>query len=203
MNRNLRRRSIVIGVVSLLTFILLVGPWIKGKDQPVSAADFFSPSHLKRNVSENIRFGLDLKGGTHLVMQVQADDAIKGITEGNRQRAIHMLNKNGLKFTDVKTPASGQVDVETPYGAQHGEIKDKLLADFGSSDWAATTRANPPAVIFDLQRAAAKRIRREATIQAKTIIQQRIDAFGVAEPTIQLHGQEDDHQILLQMPGVD
>jgi hypothetical protein len=33
--------------------------------------------------------------------------------------------------------------------------KDKLLADFGSSDWAATTRANPPAVIFDLQRAAA------------------------------------------------
>src|SRR5262249_28713546 len=203
MNRNLRRRSIVIGVVSLLTFILLVGPWNKGKDRPVSAADFFSPSHLKRNVSENIRLGLDLKGGTHLVMQVQADNAIKGITEGNRQRAVQTLNKNGLKFTDVKIPASGQVVVETPDTNQHSEIKDKLMADFGSSDWAAATRSNPAAVIFDLQRPAAKRIRREATIQAKTIIQQRIDAFGVAEPTIQLHGQEEDHQILLQMPGID
>src|SRR5262245_53884674 len=203
MNRNLRRRSIVIGVVTLLALILMAGPWNKGKDRAVSAADFFSPARLKQNLSENIRLGLDLKGGTHLVMQVQADDAIKGITEGDRQRAVQTLNKNGLKFTDVKTPASGQVIVETPDANQHGEIKDKLLADFGSSDWAATTRANPPAVIFDLQRAAAKRIRREATVQAKTIIQQRIDAFGVAEPTIQLHGREEDHQILLQMPGVD
>src|SRR5215471_16337322 len=203
MNRNLRRRSIVIGAVTLIALILLAGPWNKGKDQPISAADFFSPSRLKQNLSENIRLGLDLKGGSHLVMQVQADDAIKGITEGNRQRAVETLNKNNIKFTDVKTPASGQIVVETPDAAQHSEIKDKLLADFGSSDWAVTTRANPPAVVFDMRRAAAKRIRREATIQAKTIIQQRIDAFGVAEPTIQLHGQEEDHQILLQMPGVD
>src|SRR5215475_2717003 len=203
MNRNLRRRSIVIGAVTLIALILLTGPWNKGKDRPLSAADFFSPARLKQNLSENIRLGLDLKGGTHLVMQVQADDAIKGITEGNRQRAVETLNKNNINFTDVKTPASGQIVVETPDAAQHSEIKDKLLADFGSSDWSATTRANPAAVVFDLQRAAAKRIRREATIQAKTIIQQRIDAFGVAEPTIQLHGQEDDHQILLQMPGVD
>jgi preprotein translocase subunit SecD len=71
MNRNLRRRSIVIGVVTLLALILLAGPWNKGKDQPLSAADFFNPSRLKRNLSENIRLGLDLKGGTHLVMQVQ------------------------------------------------------------------------------------------------------------------------------------
>src|SRR5215475_11343622 len=125
MNRNLRRRSIVIGIVTLFARILLAGPWNKGKDRPVSVADFFGPARLRQNVSENIRLGLDLKGGTHLVMQVQADDAISGITEGNRQRAIHTLNKNGLKFTDVKTPASGRVVVETPDGARHSEIKDK------------------------------------------------------------------------------
>src|SRR5262245_9931332 len=109
MNRNLRRRSIVIGVVTLLALILMEGPWSKGTDRAVSSCDFVCPSLLKQNLSENIRLGLDLKGGTHLVMQVQADDAIKGITEGNRQRAVDTLNKNGLKFTDVKTPASGQV----------------------------------------------------------------------------------------------
>jgi hypothetical protein len=42
---------------------LLAGQWNKGKDQPVTAADFFSPSRLKQNLSENIRLGLDLKVG--------------------------------------------------------------------------------------------------------------------------------------------
>jgi preprotein translocase subunit SecD len=203
MKRNLRIRSIVIVAVTLFTLVLLLGPWNRDKNTSVSAADFFKPSRLGQNLSENIRLGLDLKGGTHLVMQVQADDAIKAITEGNRQRAVELLNQNGIKFSDVKTPANGQVVVETPDANQHTEIKDKLLADFGASDWSASTGADPVAVVFDLQRPAAQRIGREATEQAKTIIQQRIDAFGVAEPTLQLHGREEDHQILLQMPGVD
>jgi preprotein translocase subunit SecD len=203
MKKNLRRRSIVIGVVTLFTLIVLLGPWNKDKGERASAADYFRPSHLRQNLSENIRLGLDLKGGTHLVMQVQADDAIKGVTEGNRQRAVELLTKGSLKFTEVKTPANGQVVVETADSSQHSEIRERLLTDFGSSDWSASTRTSPAAVVFDLQRLAARRIRREATEQAKTIIEQRIDAFGVAEPTIQLHGREEDHQILLQMPGVD
>ena len=203
MNRNLRTRGIVIGTVILVSLILMLGPWNKAKDQTVSASDFFKPANLKRNLTENIRLGLDLKGGTHLVMQVQADDAIKAITEGNREKAREILTKNNIKFTDVKTPANGQVVVETPDASQQGEIRDKLLTDFGQSEWTVSMRSNPPAVIFNLKNSAADRIRREATEQAKTIIEQRINAFGVAEPVVQLHGREEDHQILVQMPGVD
>lgn len=203
MNGNLRRRSIVIGVITLITLILLIGPWNKGKNQLISFNDFYSPTHIMQNLSENIRLGLDLKGGTHLVMQVQTDDAIKGITEGNRQRAVATLKKSGVKFTDVKIPANGRIIVETPDDSRHSEIKEKLLADFGSMDWSAGTQSNPSGVMFDLEPESARRIRREATNQAKTIIEQRIDAFGVAEPTIQFHGREEDHQILLQMPGID
>ncbi|HKC87517.1 MAG TPA: protein translocase subunit SecD, partial [Blastocatellia bacterium] len=74
MNRNLRTRSIIITVLTALCLILMFGPWHRaGK----SAGDFFKPSKLKENLAENIKLGLDLRGGTHLVMQVQADDAIK------------------------------------------------------------------------------------------------------------------------------
>src|SRR5690606_23976400 len=65
------------------------------------------------------------------------------------------------------------------------------------------TTTSPAAVIFTLKGSSADRIRREATEQAKVIIEQRIDQFGVAEPTVQLHGRDEDHQILVQMPGVD
>jgi preprotein translocase subunit SecD len=203
MRKNLRTRVIIIAIVTLGALILLIGPWGKMKRQPVSAADFFRPSKLRENLRENIRLGLDLRGGTHLVLQVQADDAIKAITEGNRQKAVDILKKANIPVTDIKVPANGRLVVETPDAARQGEIRDKLLTDFGSAIWDVTTTPNPATLTFNLKNSAADQIRREATEQAKTIIEQRIDQFGVAEPTIQLHGRDEDHQILVQMPGVD
>ena len=202
MNRNLRTRSIVIAIVTLGSLLIMFGPWNKGPNYKLAASDFFSPSHLKQNLSENIHLGLDLRGGTHLVMQVQADDAIKAVTDGNRDKAKDILTKNKINFTDVKTSAAGELVVETADTSQQTEIKDKLLADFGP-EWSTTSRTTPPTVVFDLSRSGADRMRKEATDQAKTIIEQRINQFGVTEPTVQLYGSKDDHQILLEMPGVD
>ncbi|MFN7948595.1 MAG: protein translocase subunit SecD [Blastocatellia bacterium] len=201
MNRNLRTRSIVIAVVTVVSLILMFGPFNKPKEEKISWGDFFKPASLKKNLSENIRLGLDLRGGTHLVLQVQADDAIKAITEGNRAKAVDLLKKKNIAFTDIKVPAPGQVVVETADDKAHSQIRDELLKDFGSVDWDVSTRPN--AMTFNLKTRAADEIRKQATQQAKNIIEQRINAFGVAEPTIQLRGREEDHQILVQMPGVD
>src|SRR5215831_9987817 len=200
MNRNLRTRSIIITVLTALCLIVMFGPWHRaGK----SAGDFFKPSKLKENLAENIKLGLDLRGGTHLVLQVQADDAIKALTEGNVQKTDSKLKKANIPFTTVKSPTNGVVVVETPDTSKHSEIKDKILPYFGVSEWSATPSTSPATVTFSLNNAAANRIRREATDMAKTIIEQRINQFGVAEPTVQLHGREENHQILVQMPGVD
>src|SRR5262249_35957466 len=203
MSRNLRTRGIVITVITALCLIVMFGPWHKPKGYSVSASDFFKPSNLKQNLSENIKLGLDLKGGTHLVMQVQADDAIKAITEGNRQKAEAELKKANIPFTAVKADVPGLLVVQVPNGDKNSEIVKKLDTFINSTEWQDSTSSNPPSVTFKLSNAAANRIRREATEQAKTIIEQRINQFGVAEPTVQLHGREEDHQILLQMPGVD
>jgi preprotein translocase subunit SecD len=206
MNKNLRTRAIVIAVVTLLSLVAMFGPWHKQPGQSRTASDFFQPAKLKQNLSENIKLGLDLRGGTHLVMQVQAEDAIMAITQGNQLKGedeLKKAEKDGLKFNAVKAVAPGLLVVETPDTGKHSEIKDKLLPFFGSDLWTVTTSANPATVTFTLTNAAANQFRREATEQAKTIIEQRINQFGVAEPTVQLHGREEDHQILVQMPGVD
>jgi preprotein translocase subunit SecD len=199
MKKNLRTRGIVIAVVTLLSLIVMFGPWNKPKDQKVKASDVFK---LKQNLSENIKLGLDLKGGTHLVMQVKTDEALKALTEGNRQKSVEILKKENIPFKDIKAPANGQVVVETENTNDQAKIKDKLIADFGP-DWEAGTNTNPATVTFNLKTSAADVIRKQVTEQAKNIIEQRINQFGVTEPTIQLHGREEDHQILLQMPGLD
>jgi preprotein translocase subunit SecD len=206
MNRNIRARTILVAVVSVLCLITIFGPWNKPKGQSRTAADFFKPANLKQNLAENIRLGLDLRGGTHLVMQVQTDDAIKAITENNRQKAVEELKKENIPHKDVKAPDNGlrgEIIVETEKTDDHTKIRDKLLPFFGSDAWDVTTNASPPTVTFKMNQMASRLFRKEATEQAKTIIEQRIDQFGVSEPTVQLRGREEDHQILLQMPGVD
>src|SRR5215475_4507680 len=140
MSRNLRTRSIVIVTITALCLIVMFGPWHKTSK---SASDFFKPSKLKENLSENIKLGLDLRGGTHLVMQVQADDAIKEITNGNVLKTDSELKKANIPFTAVKSPTNGVVVVETADTSKHSEIKDKILPYFGASEWSVTTSTNP------------------------------------------------------------
>src|SRR5262249_12520359 len=156
MNRNLRVRGIVIAVVTALCLIIMFGPWHKaGK----SVGDFYKPSRLKDNLLENIKLGLDLRGGTHLVMQVQADEAIKAMTDGNGSKPEVELKKAGIPFTAVKSPTSGVVVVETPDTSKHSEIENKMLPYFGGElAWGATTSASPASVTFRLQSAEANRI---------------------------------------------
>jgi preprotein translocase subunit SecD len=199
MNRNLRLRGIIIAVVTALCLIIMFGPWNKPKGYSRSVSDFYSPSKLRQNLTENIHLGLDLKGGTHLVMQVKVDDVIKNITEGDRDKARDELVKAGIPFNAVKSPANGLVVIETPDASKQKEIRDKLT--FFGNEWDATTSGN--SVTYTLSKSAADQYRREASEQAKIIVEQRVDAFGVAEPTIQRYGREENHQILVQMPGVD
>ena len=202
-NKNLRTRTIFIALITLGCLVLLFGPWHKPKGHSFGAGDFYKPSSLRQNLSENIRLGLDLKGGTHLVMQVQAEDAIKAMTENNRAKSADELKKAGIPFKEAKMPANGVVVIETPDTAKHAEIQEKLQYLFGGGVWEASPGTSPPSITYTMKSSAADQFRREATQQAKAIIEQRIDQFGVAEPTIQMSGRPEDHQILLQMPGLD
>ena len=203
MNKSIRTRVIVIAVVTTACLVILFGPWNKPKGYARSAGDFFKPAKLKQNLSENIRLGLDLRGGTHLVMQVQADEAIKKLTDNNVEKGKEELKKASLQFTNVTSAAPGQILVENPNTGDHEKIKEQFFTFIPSDGWDVSTSGNPSSVTFKLTTRYANQLRKEATEQAKAIIEQRIDQFGVAEPTVQLTGREEDHRILLQMPGVD
>jgi len=203
MKKNLRTRGIVIAVLTLFCAIVMIGPWHKPKDYTRTASDFFSPKRWKQNFGENIRLGLDLKGGTHLVMQVQADDYLKTYTENERQKIDEYLKKENIPFTAVKAESTGKIVVETPDTSKHGDITSKVTSQILGPDWPSSTSSGPATVSFTLNNSAANFLKSQSTEQALTIIEQRLNGLGVAEPTIQRQGRDEDHQILVQMPGVD
>src|SRR5918911_216032 len=195
MGKKIRNRMLIILVVTLAGLAMVFKPHHK-----LTAQDFTSWSQIKQNLGENIHLGLDLKGGSHLVMQVQVDDAIRKRTEKNAELAQAKLKDKNIPFTEVKVEGINQVVVTVPDPSKNADIVRELESDFGQG-WTASDRGST--VVATLDEGTANQLRNSDTDLAKQIIENRVNAFGVTEPLVARQGGEGTYQILVQMPGVD
>lgn len=197
-NTGLLIRTAIIVAITLAGIYLVFGP----RRMPV--ATDFTYQGLKNNLAANINLGLDLKGGSHLVMRVKTDDYLKTLTENNAQAALTAAQDAKLPVTansitaDKGSYVAGLV-VSDPGQAQAviDEVKKKV--DF--TNWTESVDGNN--ITWSIPTAVQGTLKLQAVDQALKIIESRINAFGVKEPTLQKHGAETSGQILLQMPGVD
>ena len=146
---------------------------------------------------EKVKLGLDLKGGVHLVLRVQTDDALKLETETSAERLREELTKQGITAgvapQDVRSfrvdgvPAGREADVRRVADEWVGALFDRNAGPNGGE-------------VFTLKPTQVKRLRQETVAQALQTIERRVNELGVAEPIVAPHGTED--QILVQMPGV-
>src|SRR5437773_698629 len=97
MKTNLTWRTVVIVVTILVCAFGIIGV-------PKSGAE------LKQNFAKNIRLGLDLKGGTHLVMQVQVQDAVKADAEQTGERLKEDLKKANVTWASMDVNEVGHVE---------------------------------------------------------------------------------------------
>lgn len=196
MNKKIRNRTLIVVTVTLVGLYLVFMP----RGRWPNAKDFTSWTQVKQNLSDNIKLGLDLRGGSHLVMQVQTDDVIRALTQKNAETARAKLQEKGIEFTEVSDNTPGEIAVNLPDTSRNSEIISELENQFGLG-WEATERGN--SIVFRLDSTTQQQLRERATDQALSIIDNRVNAFGVTENTIQRHGGEGTYQILVQMPGVD
>src|ERR1043165_8856946 len=103
MGKKIRNRMLIILVVTLAGVAVIFKPHHK-----LTVQDFTSWSQIKQNLGENIHLGLDLKGGSHLVMQVQVDDVIKKLTQRNAEAARTKLQQQNIPVTEVKAEGTNQ-----------------------------------------------------------------------------------------------
>jgi len=154
-------------------------------------------------ITDHIHLGLDLKGGTHLILQVHVNDAINV----DAQNAIEVLKdqfrSHKIQYTDITQPDPQNnpdriVLKGVPPDARsdlRSIVQDRLPEyDMSSGADNTWTLAMRPTNLTDLKN--------RAVTQAIETIRNRIDALGVSEPTIQEHGLG-QYQILVQLPGVD
>jgi len=195
MQSKIRNRVIIILIVTIVGLVIVFKPHHKP-----GVKDFTSWSQIKQNLSENIHLGLDLRGGSHLVMQVQTNEVIQKVTQTTADTARSKLQEKNLPFGNIDSNTPGRVVIELSDPTKSSDIVKEVEADLGS-EWTVDERGN--AITLTLPDSKQNELRERATEQAKAIIENRVNAFGVTEPTIQRQGGEGTYQIVIQMPGVD
>lgn len=198
-NTSLLIRTAIIVVITLIGIYLVIGP----RDGSITAEDF-TWQGIKNNLAENINLGLDLKGGSHLVMHVKTDDYLKKITQNNENAALNAAKEAQLPVGDGSFVAQNntyQVTLNLTDASQAQAVIDAVKKKVDFSGWTESTSGNQ--ISWSLPVAAQKVLKEQAVAQAERIIESRINAFGVKEPTFARHGASDSGQLLLQMPGVD
>ncbi len=197
-NKSLWIRTIIILIITVGGIYLVIGP----RRWPV--ANDFTWQGIKNNVAENISLGLDLKGGSHLVMHVKTEEYLKTLTENNAQAAFNAAKDAQLPVSEPTVVAEAgrySITLTVSDPAQLQAVIDEVKKKVDFANW--TESASGSSVTWTLPATAQSTMKVQATEQALKIIERRINTFGVKEPTLQRHGSETSGQILLQMPGVD
>jgi preprotein translocase subunit SecD len=192
MNKNLGWKLLLI-IGTLVVFLFGIFGIPKG----------WSGSALAESIQDRIHLGLDLKGGTHLILQVQVNDAVKVDGDNALQRVKEDLRTHKITYADITPP-----DPENnPDRIQIKGVPPESSADLRTivndrlPEYNLTSGADNSWTVSMKPQALAE-LKTRAVSQAIETIRNRIDQLGVSEPTIQEHGLG-QYQILVQLPGVD
>ena len=165
-------------------------------------------------LDEKIRLGLDLRGGMHLVLRVETEDAVRSELSQDMDRLLRIAEEEGLAGLTVRIDAPDAVEagegaaarsflVSGAAGGQSATLADlarnNLRTSEGAPAYEMARRGDE--LVFVMADAHARGIERQAVTKALDTIRNRVDQFGVAEPAIQ--PVAGTNRILVQLPGVD
>ena len=192
MNKNLGWKLIVI-VATLVVFAFGI----------TGIPDTWSGKGFLAAIQNRIHLGLDLKGGTHLILQVQVNDAVNIDSDNAVERLKSDLRSHKISYTEISKPdPASSPDKIVLKGVPPEQSSDlRSLVSDRLPEYNLTSGAeNTWTVSMKLQ--AMADLKNRAVSQAIETIRNRIDQLGVSEPVIEEHGLG-QYQILVQLPGVD
>lgn len=189
MNPNLKWKALfILAVILLCTYGLLGLP-----DFPTSW------SQIRENFSRRIKLGLDLQGGTHLILQVQVQEAVSLHTDQSVDRLTTQLREKNIRYEEVRKVDDTHILVRNLAPEQSAAFRDLVRDLFAEWD-TAPAPGEASGYVLTMRAVTVASIQKQTLDQSEETIRRRIDALGLTEPTIQQHGRG-ENEILVQLPG--
>ena len=190
MNPNLKWKALFILAVILLCIYGLIGlPTF-----PTSVAG------IKDNFAKQIKLGLDLQGGTHLVLQVQVQEAIAQETDQMVDRLTQQLRDKNIHYEEIRRVDDTHILVRNVDSGQVSAFRDFVQQQYGALWDTAPAAGEVSGYTLTLRPGAVAQIQENTMTQSLETIERRINLLGLTEPTIQRRGRN-ENEILVQLPG--
>jgi preprotein translocase subunit SecD len=192
MNKNLTwKLALIVGI--LVAFLLGIFGIPKS----------FSKQGLLASMTDRIHLGLDLRGGTHLILQVQVNDAVNVDSDNAMETLKEQLRTKKINYAEITKPDPKNNPDRIVLKGVPPESRSDLLTIVQERlpEYEATPGPENTWVVSMKPQMLAE-LKNKAVTQAIETIRNRIDQLGVSEPVIQEHGLG-QYQILVQLPGID
>jgi preprotein translocase subunit SecD len=196
MKRNIKIKAGIIVAVILICIYGVIGV-PKSKDELIA------------NWKKNIHLGLDLSGGTQLVMEVQVQDAFKAFADNAIDRLKDDLKKNNIDYSDItrNDPATLQdadkieVDIKGVPLGKSSALRTAINESYVEWNLLAL---NSTDYKLNMKPTEALKLKHDTMTQTMATIERKINGLGLAESSVQPTGRSDaEDDLLIQLPGVD
>ena len=145
-----------------------------------------------------VRLGLDLRGGTYLLYQVEVEQAVDNTVE-RRARDLESELRSGNVGAFTVDRVGREIHVRLAAKDRRADARRLVEERFPDLVVAEPAGADVADLTLRLSEREVATVRDGAVAQAVEIMRNRIDQFGVAEPTLQTQGQD---EIVVQLPGI-
>ncbi len=155
-----------------------------------------TPGWLRAIDAKPMYLGLDLRGGVHFMLQVDMDAAVLQAQDRYAEDIRTNLREGKIRYVSVeRDKATIQVKFQDAQTLAQGRdvIKKEnrgLALEVNEAELAVVARISEPEI---------REVRKNAVAQNITILRNRVNELGVAEPVIQQQGED---RIVVQLPGV-
>jgi preprotein translocase subunit SecD len=149
--------------------------------------------------AQKIKLGLDLKGGAHMVLRVQTDDALRVDTETTMEQLREAAEGKGIPNLTVAPVDPTRFRVDGVPQGQDGAFRE------AASEVETNYNREPGAAgsyTFVMKPNVVVQLREQSVVQALQTIERRVNELSVAEPIITRTGASND-QIIVELPGVN
>lgn len=182
------RWKIVTILLACVMFVMLASPNFMSPATRANMPDWYP--------ERTVNLGLDLRGGSHLLMRVEFDDYLKEHMDTMVRSVRAEFRDEGVKYTGLGN-RDGNV-VFTLRGGQDEVNVAALMRDV--DDKLKVIDQNGPAYVIGYDEAGVDYLRNQVMEKSIEIAARRVDETGTREPVIQ---QQGDDRILLQVPGLE
>jgi preprotein translocase subunit SecD len=192
MNPNLKWRALSVVAIIIFCLYFLIG-------YPTFPTSF---AQVKDNFGRQIKLGLDLQGGTHLILQVQVQEAIAQETDSTVDRVTTLLRSKNIHYDEIRRVDDTHILVRNVDSSQVSDFRDLVTAQYNNVWDISPAAGDPSGYTLTLRSNAIAQLQEQTMQHSLDTIAQRINALGLIEPTIQLRGGANANEILVQLPGV-